>query len=65
MRDERRTNLLDAVGERELELGDQELLDVWTANIVGLLNLDDAEDLKLLAARNTASRGQLNPREST
>ena len=42
---ERRADLRDAVGEGELELGNQQLLDVGTANVVGLLDLDDAENL--------------------
>ena len=50
MCDERRANLLDAVREGELELGDQKLLDVGAANIVGLLDLDNAEDLKGLVS---------------
>ena len=45
MRNEGRADLLDAVGKGELELRHQELLDVGAANILGLLNLDDAEDL--------------------
>jgi hypothetical protein len=34
------------VGERELEVLDQELLDVRAADISGLLNLDNLEDLE-------------------
>ena len=33
------------MGKRELELGDHQLLDVRAANVVGLLDLDDAENL--------------------
>ena len=33
------------MGQRELEVLDEELLDVWAADIVGLLNLDNLEDL--------------------
>ena len=44
--DEGRPRLGDAVGERELEAGGQELLDVGPANIVGLFNLSDTEDLQ-------------------
>ena len=43
--DERRANLLDTVRERELELGDKELLDVGAADILSLLNLNNTEDL--------------------
>ena len=43
--DECRADLLDTVGKRELELGDHQLLDVRAANVVGLLDLDDAENL--------------------
>jgi hypothetical protein len=34
------------VGQRELEVLDEELLDVWSADVVGLLNLNDLEDLE-------------------
>lgn len=37
--------LVDAVGERELEVLDEELLDVRAADVGGLLDLDDLEDL--------------------
>ncbi len=47
MCDERRADLLDAVREGELELGDQQLLDVGAANVIGLLDLDDAENLHI------------------
>jgi hypothetical protein len=33
------------VGQRELEVLDKELLDVRSANVVGLLELNDLEDL--------------------
>ena len=45
VRDEGRADLLDAVGERELEVRREQLLDVWAADVGGLLDLDDAEDL--------------------
>ena len=45
MRDESRADLRDAVRERELEVGGEQLLDVRPAHVVGLLNLHDAEDL--------------------
>ncbi|NWN33528.1 hypothetical protein GY663_30590, partial [Klebsiella michiganensis] len=38
--------LVDAVGQRELEVLGEELLDVWSADVVGLLYLDDLEDLQ-------------------
>lgn len=37
--------LVDAVRQRELEALDEELLDVWSANVCGLLNLNNLEDL--------------------
>ena len=37
--------LVDAVGQRELEVLGEELLDVWSAEIIGLLDLNDLEDL--------------------
>lgn len=43
--DEGRADLRDTVGKREPELGNEELLDVWAADILRLLNLDDTEDL--------------------
>ena len=45
VRDEGRADFLDAVGKGELELGNQKLLDVGTANVVGLLDLHDTENL--------------------
>ncbi len=35
----------DTVGERERELWSEELLDVWALDVVGLLELDNFEDL--------------------
>lgn len=37
--------LVDAVWQRELELLDEELLDVRSADLVGLLDLGDLENL--------------------
>lgn len=37
--------LVDAVGQRELEVLGEELLDVWSAEVIGLLNLNNLEDL--------------------
>ena len=45
MRDDGRADPRDTVGERELELGYKELLDVGAADILGLLNLNNTEDL--------------------
>ena len=45
MRNEGRADLLDAVGERELELGHQKLLDVGAADVLRLLDLDNTENL--------------------
>jgi hypothetical protein len=33
------------VGQRELEVLGEELLDVWSAEVVGLLDLNNLEDL--------------------
>ena len=41
----------DTVGERELEVLCEELLDVWAADVIGLLNLDDLEDLYTVVSR--------------
>lgn len=41
----RAVRLRDAVGERELEVLGEELLDVWALDVVGLLELSDLEDL--------------------
>ena len=40
-----RARLGDTVGEGELELRDEELLDVGAADVVGLLDLDHTQDL--------------------
>jgi hypothetical protein len=45
------------VGQRELEALDKELLDVWAADVVGLLDLNNLEDLRLLVSdRSKMSR---------
>lgn len=36
------------MGQRELEVLDKELLDVWSADVVGLLELNDLEDLEYM-----------------
>ena len=46
MGDEGRTGLRDAVGEREAEVGNKELLDVRAANIIMLGELDHTENLQ-------------------
>jgi hypothetical protein len=38
--------LVDAVGQRELETLNEELLHVWATNVVGLLNLNNLQDLR-------------------
>lgn len=45
------------MGERELEVLDEELLDVWAANIVGLLDLDNLEDLQSVNEARKAAVG--------
>ena len=45
-RNEGRADLGDAVGERELEVGNEELPDVGATDVVGLLNLNNTEDLQ-------------------
>jgi len=47
MSNERRSNLADTVGKGELQVGSKELLDVWAADIIGLGDLNDAEDLEI------------------
>jgi hypothetical protein len=37
--------LVDTVGKREFEVLGEELLDVGAANVIGLLDLDNLEDL--------------------
>ena len=46
MCDESRAALANAVRKRELELWREELLDVRPANILGLFNLNNAENLR-------------------
>lgn len=43
--------LVDAVGQRELEVLGEELLDVWAADVCGLLDLNDLEDLGGISLR--------------
>ena len=40
--------LVDAVGEGELEALDENLLHVWAADVVGLLDLNNLEDLQCI-----------------
>ena len=49
MRGEGSLGLRHAVGEGELELRHEELLDVWPADIVGLLDLDHTENLDTMS----------------
>ena len=53
--------------KRELELGDEELFDVGTTNVVRLFELDDAENLFVVHEHHasTRSRGTQHVREST
>lgn len=44
--DEGRTELGNTVGKGELDAGGKELLDVGAANVLGLLDLNNTEDLK-------------------
>jgi hypothetical protein len=41
--------LADAVGQRELEVLGEELLDVRATDVVGLLDLNDLEDLRAVS----------------
>lgn len=43
--DESRADLADTMGEGELEAWDHQLLDVWAANVLGLLDLNNTENL--------------------
>lgn len=65
MRNECRADLRDAVGKRELELGDEELLDVRAANVLGLLDLDNAEDLHEGKTLQIFARYTLSTQERT
>jgi len=40
-----RACLLDAMSQWELEVGDEELLNIWAADILGLLDLLDTDDV--------------------
>jgi hypothetical protein len=57
--DEGAATFLHTVGEREMETRSKQLLDVWTADILGLLDLDDPEDLK----RSTGSQSAFSDGE--
>jgi len=43
---EGRSSLANTVGKWELEVGGHELLNVWAADIIGLGELNNAEDLE-------------------
>lgn len=45
VRHEGALDLVDTMGQGELEVGGHQLLDVRTTDVLGLLNLDNAEDL--------------------
>jgi hypothetical protein len=63
VRNEGALRLEDTVSQRELELGDKELLDVWAADVLGLLNLDNAEDLQIIQPPFTTDLNTLCLRE--
>lgn len=50
---------MEAVGERELQALGGELLDVRALDVVGLLELDDAEDLEVEGQYLKVARGWL------
>ncbi len=56
VRNEGRADLGDTVGEGELELRDQELLDVGAADVLGLLDLDNTEDLRVVSVSSSCLR---------
>jgi hypothetical protein len=53
MGDECATTLLHTVGEREADAWSKQLLDVRTADVFSLLDLDDPEDLETSARRGS------------
>lgn len=54
------------MGERKLEAFLEQLLDVWSTDVGGLLNLDDLEDLQAQVNECGAQdHGQFNVRGST
>lgn len=65
VRDEGRAGLRDAVRQRELEVGGEELLDVRPANVLRFLDLNHTEDLSLIVRLRNKSGRINNVREST
>lgn len=64
--DEGRAELGHTMRKGELQVGDKELLDVWATEILGLLDLDDAEDLmKIISPRSHQLRNKVSVRGST
>jgi hypothetical protein len=57
--------LVDPVGQRELELLDEKLLHVWAADVVGLLDLNNLEDLCRRLARASPAEGANDRRTCT
>ena len=54
------------MGKRELEVLDEELLDVWAADVSGLLNFDNLEDLNTtLVSLHSCIKSVVNVRGST
>lgn len=53
------SGLGDTVGKGELEVLGEELLDVGAADVLGLLDLDDLDDLQCLLARAGNTRPAL------
>ena len=54
-----RTEFCNTMGERELDLGDKELFDIRTADIVCLLDLNHSENLQGLGGNQVRRRVQI------
>ena len=65
MRDKHRSRLPNAVRKWELEPGNEELLDVGTANVVPLLELNDPKNLLVVRISRAPSRRQDQGRSHT
>jgi len=64
--DERRAELGHTMRKGELQVGGEDLLDVWAAEILGLLDLDDTEDLvKIISPCAHQPCNKVSIREST
>ena len=53
------------MGEREPELGSEELLDVRAADVLGFLDLDDTEDLWMMLISKARAPRKADVRGST